>query len=619
MNGTLRRLVLGGMSALAVCWATRSGEARAAGHIGLDKNKSAMVCSSETAAEMKLACGSTRIFHASSGITSSHVEDPEIVDFVQFSPTEVSFQALKPGTTTVTLWSESDEKPITLVVHVANEESPAKVQATVTQVGYEEPSTATTAAPGARPMPSIPLANENNYVQQVPAISIENSSPIMATVGKIVEQVIVMKNVGSVVAEHVEVRGNVSIDSELIYTDPKADISESTLIWRFPRIPAGAQQKITIRVRPLVAGELSCHTNVSFKSSASVRVQIREPKLKLVCDGPASVTVGSEVRIALTVANVGTAPVEGVKIRQLVPGVTQTAGYTANTPAVLPVGTLHPGESRVLETVSIARNPGLVRVSLVAESLDGAQAAAEHTLRVTAPKLELTNSGPEFRYLKRRATYQMVLSNPGDSMATNVNLAVALPEGFEFISASSDGMFNAEKRTVTWIIGVLEANQKRDFSFTILPKTEGEHVQRIVAWADSNLIAKTEMKTRVEGLVSLLMEVVDVDDPIELGSETTYQIHILNRGTKAAERIQIVATLPEGLTATAVEGLGTYKVKGQQLIFEPIASVAPQTATVLQVRVKGVRIGTQRIRAVLNCASLRNAIITEEATEVYGE
>ena len=285
----------------------------------------------------------------------------------------------------------------------------------------------------------------------------------------------------------------------------------------------------------------------------------------------------------------------------------------------LEVGTLQPGESRVLDTSSVARDPGLVRLILVAESQDGTRATAEHSLKITAPKLALITNGPDFRYLNRKATYQMVVTNPGDAMATNVNLMVGLPEGLEFIDASSDGTYNPEKRTVSWVVGVLDAHQKREYSITALPKTEGDHLQRAVAWADSNLLAKADKTTRVEGTVSLLMEVVDVDDPIEVDNETTYQIHIVNRGSKAAERIQVAAAVPEGMKILGVEGTGLYRIQGQQVIFEPIASLAPQSATVLQVRVKAIKKGTQRFRAVMNCPGVANSIITEESTEVYGD
>jgi len=613
MNGTLRRLVAGGLSAIAVLWATRPDVAWTASHTRFNKECTSTACSAEANGELKLACGTSRSFNANSEIHRTHVADPEIVDVMSLTGKDLTVNALKPGTTKITIWSEASEKPVTLVVHVLQENAVIN-DSEVVPAGLPHTIPAAAAA-----MPGLPIGAETNYVQQVPAISLETSSPVLANVGKVVEQQILVKNVGSVPAEQVEISGSVSIDAELISTEPKADISNSTLVWRFAKIPAGAQQKITVRVKPLIAGELSLQTKVALRSSASVKTLVREPKLKLTCDGPTSVVVGAEVRVMLTVANIGTAQAEGIKIRQVVPGVTQASHRAAGTPMLMDVGTLQPGESRVLDTSSVARDPGLVRIILVAESQDGARATAEHSLKITAPKLALITNGPDFRYLNRKATYQFSLSNPGDAMATHVNLMVGLPEGLEFIDASSDGTYNPEKRTVSWVVGMLDAYQKREFSISVLPKTEGEHLQRAVAWADSNLLAKADKTTRVEGTVSLLMEVVDVEDPIEVDHETTYQIHLVNRGTKAAERIQVAAAVPEGLKILGVEGTGLYRIQGQQVIFEPIASLAPQSATVLQVRVKGIAKGTHRFRAVLSCPSITNAIITEESTEVYGD
>jgi hypothetical protein len=67
-----------------------------------------------------------------------------------------------------------------------------------------------------------------------------------------------------------------------------------------------------------------------------------------------------------------------------------------------------------------------------------------------------------------------------------------------------------------------------------------------------------------------------------------------------------------------VESSGRYRIQGQQIQFETIPSLAPQSATVLQVHVQGVMKGTQRFRAVMKSA-VSEALITEESTEVYGD
>jgi uncharacterized repeat protein (TIGR01451 family) len=591
----MRRLLTGCLGVVTVIGATRSGVATVVDHS--QSSAKTITATSTRPGEVHVDCGSTRTFTANSEIHFVEVEKPDLVEITSGGK-ELTVVGLREGSTQITIWYAASEKPVQMTVRVAGSGSLIQTASGVSDV-------VTTAS------------GETKYVQQLPAISLESSTPVMTTVGKMVEQQIVVKNIGAVPAEQVEVRGSLSIDAELISTEPKADISNSTLIWRFSRIPAGGQQRITLRVKPLVAGELNCHTNVSFKSSGS-GTQVREPKLKLACEGPNTVIVGNEVRLAMHVTNVGSAPAEGIRIRQIVPGVMQTSARTNLQPLMLEVGTLEPGESRTLETASVARDPGLVRINLVAESDSGTQSATEHVLRVTAPKLSVTTSGPDFRYLNRKGTYRFTLTNPGDAAATNVNLMVGLPEGLEYVDATGDAVFNADKRTVAWAIGSLDPQQIREFTVNLLPKAEGQHLQRIVAWGDGNLLAKADKMTRVEGLTALVMEIRDADDPIEIGSETVYQIHIMNRGSKAAERVQIAATVPDGMMPLRVESSGRYRIQGQQIQFETIPSLAPQSATVLQVHVQGVMKGTQRFRAVMKSA-VSEALITEESTEVYGD
>jgi uncharacterized repeat protein (TIGR01451 family) len=608
MNLKMRRLIVGGVGVMAVVWATRSGVAWTVRPCG-----EAVKATPGGSGEIQLPCGSSRTYNASSEIRFIEVDNPEVVE-ITGGGKKLTVNGLQEGSTKATIWYEASELPVQVLVRVMGSDSVVQTESEVRANSEIRQASAS----GTMPLTGSLSSLVSNYVQQLPAISLESSSPVTATLGKMVEQRIVVRNTGSVPAEQVEVRGNLSIDSELISTEPKADVVNSTLVWRFARIPAGGQETIVLRVKPLVAGELSCQTNVSFKSTASVKTQVQEAKLKLTCEAPTSVIVGSEVRLVMNVTNVGSAPAEGVRIRQLAPGVTQASDSNAR-PLMLEVGTLQPGESRSLETSSIAREPGLVRINLVAQSEDGLQATAEHTVRVTAPKLALQATGPDFRYLNRKAMFQFTLTNPGDATATNVNLMVGLPEGLEYIDASGEGVFNAEKRTVAWVIGSLASQQKREFTVNVIPKSEGQHLQRVVAWADGNLLTKTDKVMRVEGVTALVLEISDTEDPIEVGSETVYQIRVMNRGSKSAERVQVAATIPDGMTLLRVESSGRHRIQGQQIQFETIGLLGPQAATVIQVHVKGTAQGTQRFRAVMSCPSMSNAVITEESTEVYGD
>ena len=609
MNVTMRRLVAGGLATLTVLWTTRPGLASAISHSQRESHAVSQAATL-THTQLRLTVGQSRSFRASSEIQSADVAEPEIAEVVT-NGAELIVLGMQGGTTKVTLSYSNSEKPacLTIVVDPSSETVLDDSGLTQAELAVQEDSAVST--------PTFSRSTDTRYPQQSPVLSIDCTPPVASTAGSKVEQVIVVRNTGPIAVEEVEVRCTVSINSELISTEPKSEIENSVMVWRFARIPSGGQQRLVVRVQPLVSGDLSCQANVSFKSTDSTRA--KEPKLRLTCAGPTTVTAGSQVRILMTVSNFGTAPAEGISLRQVVPGVTQVAAGPTTIPLRMPVGTLQPGESRTLETASIAREAGLVRIHLVAETEDGFHSSAEHQLRVTAPKLSVVATGPEFRYLNSRITYQFALTNSGEAAATHVNLMVGLPEGLDLVQGSSTGTFDTAKRTISWAIGTLDVRQKREFTITVIAKAEGDHLQRVVAWGDNNLLAKTDIATRVESQTSLVMEVVDVDDPIPVGGETTYQIHIANRGSIAAELIQITATVPDGMVAVGVDGNIMYRAKGQQLTFEPITSLAPQAATVLQVRVKGTKHGTQKFHVAMTCPTMANAVTAEESTEVSGE
>ncbi len=627
MKTAVRHRVLGAIAAVGLLamnpavWAGRP-----------EKNKPASPALAESTSlqtEISVPAGYSRSMHTRSDIERVFVSDSEILSLSQSGARDVTIVGLKQGSCTVQLWMKDEAESISLLVQVepaattsVSAVSHESKKGPTPAVAIDDPDVTPAGSPSqprAVAGPGLPIEANTNYVQQVPALSIETSSPIAANVGRIVEQQILVKNVGSVAAEAVEIRGTLSITCELVGTQPKAEVVDNALVWRLGTLAAGGEQKLTVRVKPVEAGELECRTSLSFKSVAALKVQVREPKLKLTCDAPQAVTVGSEVRFAMTVINTGSGTAEGVKIRQVLPGVVQASAKDAAQPLVIDVGTLEPGESRMVETVSRADASGTVKINLVAECQGQARATAEHTLQVQAAKLDLTTEGPDFRLLNRKASYQMLLTNRGNAIATGVHLMVGLPEGLQYVDAEGDAIYDPVKRTVAWIVGAMEAGASQEFTLTVLPKSEGEHMQRAVAWADHNLIAKSDKVTRVEGFSSLTMQIGESEDPIEVGGEVAYQIQIANRGSKAAEHVQVTAVVPTGMELVGVASPLKYETQGQAIVFDAIPAVAAESTTVVQVRLKGAKKGDQRFRAMMRAPSLSTAVVTEEGTMVVGE
>ena len=63
--------------------------------------------------------------------------------------------------------------------------------------------------------------------------------------------------------------------------------------------------------------------------------------------------------------------------------------------------------------------------------------------------------------------------------------------------------------------------------------------------AARGLKSDAEVVTHVEGLSALLMEMVDLDDPVEVGADTAYEIRVTNTGSKTETNLQLVCTIPD--------------------------------------------------------------------------
>jgi len=121
----------------------------------------------------------------------------------------------------------------------------------------------------------------------------------------------------------------------------------------------------------------------------------------------------------------------------------------------------------------------------------------------------------------------------------------------------------------------------------------------------------------VEGIAAVLFQVADSVDPIEVGGETTYEVHVVNQGSKAASNVRLTAVLPPEMQPLAADGPTRYAVQGDRVSFEGLARLAPKADATYHVRVKGVRPGDLRVSFQLQTDEMQSPVTKEESTQVY--
>lgn len=452
---------------------------------------------------------------------------------------------------------------------------------------------------------------------QSPSVTIQKLSPREIQVGKKCTFAIRVQNTGQRTAQNVQIRDEVPMGTELLGTVPRASVSGSEIIWDLGTLSVGEERTVEVELIPTDEGELGSVATVLFSAQASAKARCTRPglALRLSCSKP-QVLVGKQQVVQVEVSNPGSGDATGVMLLESVPtGVSHAAG-----PALeLEIGTLRAGESRRLELVLNAEQAGQIDNVMTARADANLQVDASCQFEVIAPRLQVSVEGPKRRYLERPATYQVSVENPGTASAKEVQLVTHLSKGLKFVKANNMGEYDTATHSVHWSLAELPANERGTVELVALPVEAGEQTLQIATKAGRGLEDRVEKRVMVEGLVAIMFEVVDVEDPIEIGGETTYEVRVLNQGSKLATNLQLIATMTPGIQAISAQGETQYTIQGERVLFKPLPQLGPKADTTYRIHVQGIRAGDQRVRVQITTDDLQQPITKEESTRVYSD
>jgi uncharacterized repeat protein (TIGR01451 family) len=324
--------------------------------------------------------------------------------------------------------------------------------------------------------------------------------------------------------------------------------------------------------------------------------------------------IGEEAVLAIEVSNPGTGVATGVVLTENVPAGFQ---HQAGSELEYKIGTLKPGETRQIQLAMAAAKPGAFTNVLSAEGEANLKAEDRAKVEIIAPAIDVAMEGPKRRFLEREATYTVSVMNNGTAPARQVELVAYLPRGLKFVSANNSGQYEASTQSVHWLLAELPANDAGKVELVTLPVEAGQQRLRLSGKAERIEAVEKEHPVTVEGIAAIMFEVVDLQDPIEKGGETTYEIRVVNQGSKAATNVRITALLPPGLKALSADGPARYTLDTNRVQFEGLARLAPKAESTYRVRAQGLQPGDLRIRVQLQTDEMQEPVTKEESTRVY--
>jgi uncharacterized repeat protein (TIGR01451 family) len=449
---------------------------------------------------------------------------------------------------------------------------------------------------------------------QQPSIALEKISPSEIQVGKPATFALYVRNMGQVAAHNVAITDHVPAGTQLIESRPQPQPSgDGSLVWNLGTMQPGEETQITLQVMPQTEGEIGSTAHVSFSAAATSRSISTRPQLAIDQTAPAKVLIGEPVTVGITITNPGTGPATGVIIEEDVPaGLSHVAGSQLE----YDVGVLRPGESKHFDLSLRADRAGIVQNRIQVRGDAGLTAQHLAQIEVVAPQLQVAVEGPKRRFLERQATYVLQIANPGTATARDVDLIAYLPRGMRFVSTDSQGQYDPSQHAVLWSLAELPPSQAGVVKVTTLPVEPGEQKLQIEGRGALNLSAKADQIVLVEQAAELVHTVKDLDEVIEVGSETTYEIRVKNQGTKAATNVRIAALMPPGMAAVSGDGPTRASGDAAQITFAPLERLNPQEEVLYKVQIQSRAAGDQIVRVQLSADDLPT-VTREESTRVY--
>lgn len=382
--------------------------------------------------------------------------------------------------------------------------------------------------------------------------------------------------------------------------------------WQFARLGPGASESIQVRGAATQLQELTGCASVTFSVAACMSVAVVEPKLALQKAMPAEALACDDIPIRFLVANTGTGTLRGVRIEDVLPrGLTTREGYASFT---IDVGDLAAGQTREYTVVSRASETGQFRNTATARDASGLAAQASASTIVRKPVLTLRKTAPDFRYLGRPAAFELLVSNTGDAPATNTVLTDPLAAGLEFVDADNGGRLSGG--AVVWDLGTIPPGGSRKVAVRLTPREIGM-IRNTATVRAVCAEASAESTLAVRGIPAILLEVIDVEDPIEVGASETYVITVTNQGSSSDTNIVVTCTLPPEMEFVSADGPTAGQASGREVVFAPLASLAPKSRATYHVVVRGTQVGDLRFKVSMRSDQTTSPVEETESTHVY--
>ncbi|MDR1492676.1 MAG: DUF11 domain-containing protein [Planctomycetaceae bacterium] len=492
----------------------------------------------------------------------------------------------------------------------------------------------TSTSPPSRKPESLPtLADEKNRPTPITQNSrlIKRNSPVLEIEADDIKELMVGKestyrckvtNSSLTPAESVVV--NIEMPRWMEARTPELSTGLSTILplngefytfqWQVGKIEPGKSETLLLHVIPHEWKSFELKVAYDFKPiEIQVPIEVQKPVIEMSLEGKNEVLWGNLEYYNLRIKNTGNGNAGEIKIFLFV-------SETEVTSTTIP--SLKVGEENVQEVTVVAQQSGNLQIRVRATGDYGLSGEAAKQVIVHRANLDLDIIAPEMQFVGNPIEYLLTAKNSGSAAAENVALEATLPPGVKYVSSTANGKYDAEQNCIRWNVKKIPIGESFACSATCEAKREGNcQIDANVSEA-TGLVQTASAGTQVTAIADVDFQIEKPIGPIAIGKTAEYAVIISNKGTKAAEGIEVAAYFePNAIEPVAVEGDAINKaninLEKSEVLFTPIPVLAEGQLLKYIIKVKGLTSGHHKMQVALVCRSTKTKLMKEQAAYFY--
>lgn len=468
------------------------------------------------------------------------------------------------------------------------------------------------AAPASAPAPKADCDSGvvTDYVDKY-LVRLEKSAPAMVSLNEPFDYnytVIAKDKVKKVVVEE-----EIPAGAKYVSSDPEAEVNGSNVKWTLYNLEKGDNVALKLTVNPTQVADLSNCAQITAYPDACTTTSVGVPELAIVKTTPnEQVMLGADVPWNITVTNTGNFCAYDVVVTDTLPaGVSHASGQRVLTSEL---GTLAPGESRDISVNTEVTATGEHCNVAVVESSNAGSAKDDACISVVEAGLEVVKEGTPMQFVSKEASYNIKVTNTGDVPLTDVVVTDTVPSQNKLIAARGA---QTNGNTATWTTS-LGAGESKSFEVKVIGLEGGTYCNQVSATsAEYGLSGSDEACTEWRGYPALLIEVIDTQDPLLVGEQTTYVIQITNQGTAPDTNVKVDAYLPPQLKMISAAGDSQGRISGKKVSFDAYPVLNAKEIIEFRVVAEAIAEGDARFNAEMISDLLRTPVPEVESTQVY--